>query len=157
MVKKNFRSRLSIRRQCELIGLSRLSWYYKPVQGEQGEPSADVPDRRTVLEGVAPGSRTRRRQPEHEVYPYLLRDVVPARPNQVWSSDIMFIPKRVGFMYLVVLLDWYSRYVVAWALSITLDTGFRVEALKQTFERGRPEISTATRVASSPARCLPAG
>lgn len=92
------------------------------------------------LEGVAPGPRTSRRQPEHKVYPYLLRDVVPVRPNQVWSTDITFIPMRVGFMYLVAILDWYSRYVVGWALSNTLDTGFCLEALERAFERGRPEI-----------------
>lgn len=92
------------------------------------------------LEGVAPGPRTSRRQPGHKVYPYLLRDVVPARPNQVWSTDITFIPMRVGFMYLVAILDWYSRYVVAWALSNTLDTGFCLEALERALQWGQPEI-----------------
>ena len=83
------------------------------------------------LEGVAPGPRTSQAHPEHKVYPYLLRDLAIVRPNQVWASDITYIPMRMGFMYLVAILDWYSRYVVAWSLSNTLETAFCLDALSQ--------------------------
>jgi putative transposase len=83
------------------------------------------------LEGIAPGPRTSRPQPQHRVYPYLLRDVVAGQPNQVWSADITYIPMQLGYMYLVAILDWYSRYVIAWSLSNTLDTAFCLEALEQ--------------------------
>ena len=92
------------------------------------------------LEGVAPGPRTSRAHPAHKVYPYLLRDLAIERPNQVWASDITYIPMRLGFLYLVAILDWYSRYVVAWSLSNTLDTGFCLEALEQALAGARPEI-----------------
>ena len=92
------------------------------------------------LEGVAPGPRTSRAHPEHKVYPYLLRDLAIDRPNQVWASDITYIPMRVGFMYLVAILDWYSRYVLAWALSNTLETAFCLDALGQALSGTRPAI-----------------
>jgi putative transposase len=92
------------------------------------------------LEGIAPGPRTSRPQPQHRVYPYLLREVVPARPNQVWSADITYVPMHLGYMDLVAILDWYSRYVIAWSLSNTLDTAFCLEALEQGLAQGQPEI-----------------
>jgi putative transposase len=92
------------------------------------------------LEGIAPGPRTSRPQPRHRVYPYLLRDVVPGQPNQVWSADITYIPMQLGYMYLVAILDWYSRYVIAWSLSNTLDTAFCLEALEQALTQAQPQI-----------------
>ncbi len=92
------------------------------------------------LEGVAPGPRTCQAHPAHKVYPYLLRDRVIDRPDQVWASDITYIPMRLGFMYLVAILDWYSRYVVAWALSNTLETSFCLDALAQALSATRPAI-----------------
>ena len=92
------------------------------------------------LEGVAPGPRTSHAHPEHTVYPYLLRDRAIERPNQVWASDITYIPLRSGFMYLMAILDWYSRYVVAWSLSNTLETAFGLDALEQALAGARPEI-----------------
>ncbi len=92
------------------------------------------------LEGVAPGPRTSQAHPEHKIYPYLLRDVAIERPNQVWASDITYIPMRLGFMYLVAILDWHSRYVVSWSLSNTLETAFCLEALSQALADARPEI-----------------
>jgi putative transposase len=78
---------------------------------------------------------------EHEVYPYLLRDVVIDRPNQVWSADITYIPMRRGFQYLVAVMDWASRKVLAWRLSNTLDTEFCIEALEEALGKyGKPEI-----------------
>jgi putative transposase len=78
--------------------------------------------------------------PEHRVYPYLLRGLRITRPNQVWAADLTYIRLRQGFVYLVAILDWFSRYVLSWALSTTLDAGFCVEALRQALRRGKPEI-----------------
>lgn len=92
------------------------------------------------IEGVAPGPRTSKPQPEHKVYPYLLRNLVIVRPDQVWATDITYIPMRSGFLFLVAILDWYSRYVIAWSLSNTLDTTFCLEALDQALSHSQPEI-----------------
>ncbi len=96
--------------------------------------------RRMGLEGLAPGPRTSRPAPEHKIYPYLLRDLKITRPNQVWATDITYVPMPAGFMYLVAIMDWYSRYVLAWELSNTLDTGFCLEALETALTGRRPEI-----------------
>ncbi len=92
------------------------------------------------LEGLAPGPSTSRPHPQHKIYPYLLRDVQIVRPNQVWGSDITYIPMRSGYLFLTAILDWYSRYVVGWALSNTQDTGLCLEALEQALSEARPEI-----------------
>jgi putative transposase len=78
--------------------------------------------------------------PEHRKFPYLLRGVPISRVNQVWSTDITYIRLRQGFVYLVAIMDWYSRYVLAWELSNTLDAGFCVETLKAALRQGCPEI-----------------
>ena len=96
--------------------------------------------RRMGLEGVAPGPRTSRPHPEHKVYPYLLRKLLIERPNQVWASDITYIPMHRGFMYLVAILDWYSRYVVAWSISNTLDTTICLDTLDQALTLAQPTI-----------------
>jgi putative transposase len=92
------------------------------------------------LVGIAPGPGTRQPHPAHKVYPYLLRDLVIERPNHVWCSDITYVPMPVGFMYLVVIMDWFSRYVLAWELSNTLDVAFCVDALEAALAQHRPEI-----------------
>ena len=76
----------------------------------------------------------------HKVYPYLLRNLAITRPNQVWAAAITYIPMARGFLYLVAILDWYSRYVLAWRLSNTLESDFCVEALKEALTKGWPEI-----------------
>jgi putative transposase len=81
------------------------------------------------LEGIAPGPNTSQRNQKHKVYPYLLRNYQIVRPNEVWSTDITYIPMPRGFMYLVAIIDWYSRYVLSWELSNTLDTQFCLDAL----------------------------
>ncbi|MEX2517033.1 MAG: IS3 family transposase [Gammaproteobacteria bacterium] len=79
--------------------------------------------------------------PAHKVYPYLLRNVVIDRPNQVWATDITYIPMARGFVYLVAIMDWYSRRVLSWRVSNTLDTRFCIDALEEAIERhGPPEI-----------------
>ena len=84
--------------------------------------------------------RTSRPAPDHRVYPYLLENVKVAEPNQVWAADITYLPMARGFLYLVAIMDWHSRYVVAWRLSNTLDADFCVEALQEALGRGRPGI-----------------
>jgi len=166
---------LSIVRQCELLGLSRSSYYYQPAQEstenlhymrlvdeqylrtpfygsrrmavwltEQGYAVNRKRVQRLMqlmgLEGIAPGPRTSRGHPEHKVYPYLLRELTIERPNQVWGTDITYIPMAVGFMYLVVIMDWFSRYVLSWELSNTLEVAFCVDALETALARQQPEI-----------------
>lgn len=105
--------RTRVRRLMRLLGLQAI--YQKP---------------RTTIPNV-----------QHRVYPYLLRDLVVERPNQVWCADITYIPMRRGFLYLVAVMDWHSRAVLAWRLSNTMESTFCVEALKEALSRyGRPEI-----------------
>jgi len=92
------------------------------------------------IAGVAPGPCTSKPHPEHKIYPYLLRHLTIVRPNQVWATDITYLPMRSGFLFLVAILDWYSRYVISWALSNTLDTAFCLEALEEALSRTQPEI-----------------
>ncbi len=89
------------------------------------------------IEGIAPGPSTSRPHPQHKVYPYPLRGVDVVRANHVWATDITYIPMAGGFVYLVAIIDWYSRMVLSWRLSNTLDTRFCVEALRRW---GTPEI-----------------
>jgi putative transposase len=93
------------------------------------------------IEAVYPKPKTSRPHPQHKVYPYLLRGLSIERPNQVWATDITYIPMSRGFMYLVAIMDWHSRKVLSWRISNTLDTEFCIEALSEALSRfGRPEI-----------------
>lgn len=93
------------------------------------------------LAGMAPGPSTSQPHPEHHVYPYLLRGVEVTRPNQVWSTDITYVRLAPGFAYLVAIMDWYARRVLAWRLSNTLEAGFCVDCLEEALRaHGRPEI-----------------
>lgn len=90
---------------------------------------------------VGPKPNTSRRDKAHPVYPYLLRDVVIDRPNQVWSMDITYVPMPHGFAYLAAIIDWHSRLVLAWQVSNTMDAGFCVDCLRQALAKfGKPEI-----------------
>ncbi len=167
---------VSMRRQCELLGVNRSSLYYEPVEPDAEElvlmrrmdelhlrhPSfgsrmltrtlkregLEVNRKRVqrlmrlmALESTAPKPNTSKPAPEHPVYPYLLRNLKVSRVNQVWASDITYIPMARGFVFLVAIIDLYSRLVLAWRLSNTLETTFCVEALYKALERyGRPEI-----------------
>ncbi len=93
------------------------------------------------LEAIFQKPRTSDPHPEHRIYPYLLKGVVIDRPNQVWCSDITYIPLQQGFLYLVAVMDWATRHVLSWRLSNTLDAAFCVEALQEALARyGKPEI-----------------
>src|SRR5450755_760518 len=166
---------LSVSQQCELLGLSRSSFYYEsaiesvanlalmalidreytdhPFRGSRGmrawlrREGHEVNRKRVQrlmrlmgLEAVYPKPRLSVGGAGHKVYPYLLRNVSIERVNQVWSTDITYIPMPNGFMYLTAVIDWYSRYVLSWRLSNTLDGGFCLEALDEALSRGRPEI-----------------
>ena len=161
---------LSLRRQCELLGLARGSWYYEPA-GETKQNlklmrridelylqrpyfgSRRMADELNVnrkrvqrlmrlmgLEAIYPKPRTTLRNADHKIYPYLLRNLEITRPNQVWSTDITYIPMQSGFLYLTAVLDWYSRYVLSWRLSNSLDSTFCIEALEEALAGGEPEI-----------------
>lgn len=92
------------------------------------------------LQAIYPKPKTSVAAPGHKIYPYLLRGLAITRPNQVWSADITYLPLPHGFMYLVAIIDWFSRYVLAWQLSNTLDGRFCREALQQALSIGQPEI-----------------
>jgi putative transposase len=161
---------LSVRRQCELVGLNRASWYYEPL-GESAENLAwmrrideqylKTPfygsrkmakvlgiDRKRAqrlmrlmgLEAIYPKPRLSRNTAEHRIYPYLLRNLAIVRPDQVWSSDITFVSMPRGWMYLTVVMDWYSRYVLSWRVSNAPDGLFCLEALEEALAGGTPEI-----------------
>lgn len=166
---------VSLRRQCELVGLARPTFYYQsasesplnlelmrlideqymrtPFYGwprmtaslhRLGYPINHKRVQRLMqtmgLCAIAPQPKTSQSGSEQTVYPYLLRGLAIVRPNQVWSADITYVPMVQGFMYLVAILDWYSRYVLAWQLSNTLDSRFCVEALTRALHSASPEI-----------------
>jgi putative transposase len=169
---------LSVSQQCELLGLSRSSYYYEPAaesaenlalmalidreytahpfRGSRGmtawlwRAGHEVNRKRVQrlmrlmgLEAVYPKPRLSAGSVGHKVYPYLLRGVAIERVNQVWSTDITYIPMPSGFMYLVAVIDWYSRYVLSWRLSNTLEVAFCLEALEEALCRGCPEVFTS--------------
>lgn len=96
--------------------------------------------RQIGVEAIYPKPRLSQPAAGHVIYPYLLRGVTVNRVNQVWSADITYIRLQSGFVYLVAVIDWFSRYVLSWAVSITMDVRFCVEALERAFRWGRPEV-----------------
>ena len=98
---------------------------------------------------------TSRRAPEHRVYPYLLRNARITRPNQVWAADSTYLPMARGFLYLAAVMDWYSRYVVAWRLSNTLEVGFAPRRWRRHWAGANRRCSTPPREASSPVGSSP--
>jgi len=92
------------------------------------------------IQAVRPRKRLTIPNSGHKVYPYLLRNVPITKANQVWSADITYVPMNHGFMYLVAILDWFSRYVLSWQISNTLDNIFCINALEKAFKYGQPEI-----------------
>jgi len=92
------------------------------------------------IEAIYPKPKLSHRNSEHKVYPYLLRNILIDRPNQVWSTDITYIPMQDGFMYLTAVIDWYSRYILSWRISNTMDNDFCIEALDDALTQGLPDI-----------------
>jgi putative transposase len=165
-----------VRRQCELLGLSRSSLYYQPatetaenlrlmwlidreytahpfqgsrkltawlrtVHGEEVNRKRVQRLMRVMgLEAIYPKPKLSVAGAGHRLYPYLLRNVSIRRPDQVWSTDITYVPLASGFMYLAAIIDWFSRYVLAWRLSNTLDGSFCLDMLDEALSRGRPEV-----------------
>ena len=157
---------ISIRRQCELLGVNRTSLYYQPI-GESEEnlqlmrlldkqytkapyygsrrmtawlqqQGYEVNRKRVSrlmavmgIEAVYPKPKLSQPGEGHQIYPYLLRDVAIKRVNQVWSTDITYIPIAHGFVYLVAVIDWVSRFVLSWELSLTMEMDFCVAALRR--------------------------
>lgn len=168
---------VSIRRQCELINLSRASIAYHPLVNQEDEYVKGLIDRiytdapfygsrriryELIQNHKTPICRERVRRlmqemgieaiyprknkglsqgdPSHQKYPYLLRGLNIVKPNQVWGSDITYVKLERGFAYLTAILDWFSRYVVAWKVSPTLETNFCIDALSDAFKIARPHI-----------------
>jgi putative transposase len=97
--------------------------------------------RKMGIEAIYRKPNTSKPAPGHRIYPYLLRDLAITRPNQAWATDISYIPMARGFVYLTAVIDWFSRRVLAWKLSITMDTSFCIEALDEALSKhGKPEI-----------------
>lgn len=96
--------------------------------------------RKMGLEAIYPKPKLSRLNPAHHVYPYLLEGLEVTRPNQVWCTDITYIRLKSGFVYLVAVMDWFSRYVLSWELSVSLDTAFCLSALDRALEQAHPEI-----------------
>ena len=92
------------------------------------------------IEAIYPKRRLSQGAADHRIYPYLLKGVTIGRPDHVWSTDITYVPLRHGYVYLTAILDWYSRYVISWQISNTMDTSFCLEALERAMEVSRPEI-----------------
>jgi putative transposase len=166
---------LSVRRQCELLGLSRSTWFYEaaaeteanlclmrlideqylktPFYGSRRMTvwllhAGHAVNRKRIqrlmqlmgLEAIYPKPRLSLAHQEHRKFPYLLRGLSVTRVNQVWATDITYVPMPRGFMYLVAVIDWHSRYVLSWRLSNSLEGSFCVDALEAALELGCPEI-----------------
>jgi len=121
-------------------GVRNMRWWL----GQQGYVVNPKRVRRLMrqmgLEAIYPKPRLSQPTAGHRIYPYLLRELKIERPDQVWASDITYIRLRQGFIYLVAIMDWFSRYVLAWEVSVSLETSFCLSALDWALEHGRPEI-----------------
>ena len=126
--------------ETPFYGVKKMTIAMKEQGIEVGKCHVRTLLRKMGLCAVYPKPKTSKANPEHEIYPYLLRNTEITRVNQVWSADITYIRLAYGFVYLVAIIDWYSRYVLSYRLSNTLDSDFCVEALKEAFRYGTPEI-----------------
>jgi len=121
-------------------GVLRMQAYLRRAGYQVNEKRVRRLLRLMGLEAIYTKPRLSKANTEHRVYPYLLRDVPIVRRNQVWSTDITYIRLHKGFVYLVAVIDWFSRYVLSWRLSTTLDTVFCMEALEAAWRYGTPDI-----------------
>jgi putative transposase len=126
--------------KCPFYGSRNLAYELSTAKVAVNRKRVQRLMRMMGIEAVYCKPRTTRRDENHKIYPYLLRNLKIVRPNQVWSADITYVPMPAGFMYLVAVIDWYSRYVLSWRLSNTLDGSFCVEAVEAAKRRARPEI-----------------
>lgn len=167
-------TKITIKRQCELVGISRSTAYYKPyinpddlkimneidliynkwpfygkrkMAKELNKREIDIGIKKTRklmqkmgLEVVYPKQKTSIKNNEHKIYPYLLKDFEINRSNQVWGTDITYIRLAEGFIYLVAIIDWYSRYVLAWDISMTMESKFCTETLEKALMVAKPQI-----------------
>jgi putative transposase len=125
---------------CPFYGSRRMTVWLNQDEGEQVNRKRVVRLMRLMgLEAVYPKPKLTAGR-KHNVFPYLLRDVVIARPDQVWSTDVTYVGLPGGFMYLCCVIDWHSRYVLSWELSNTLDGSFCLDALEEALSRGKPEV-----------------
>jgi putative transposase len=121
-------------------GIRRMTAWLRAAGHEVNHKRVARLLRRMGLQAIYPKPRLSQGGPEHKVYPYLLRGLAIRRPNQVWSTDITYIRLRHGFVFLVAIMDWYSRYVLAWEVSVTLETSFCLSALNWALRQAKPEI-----------------
>jgi putative transposase len=122
-------------------GSRRMVIYLKALNYDVNRKRVQRLMRILGLAGMSPGPNTSRAHPENKVYPYLLRGMEITRPNQVWSTDITYVRLEKGFVYLVAIIDWYSRRVLSWSLSNTLETPFCIDCLEEALRHyGRPDI-----------------
>jgi putative transposase len=150
---------LPVTRQAEMLGFARSSVYYEPSPVTEldlamtqrlflqragykvGRRHVGTLMRRMGIEALYRKRNTSKKHPEHQVFPYLLRNVVIGRPNQVWATDITYIPMRRGFVYLFALIDWATRKVLAWSVSISLTPDFYIAAVEAALKKhGCPDI-----------------
>ena len=168
-------AKISVRRQCDLLGLNRSSYYYEKSKTSSADlrlmrrideqymrtsffgsrqmaaslsrQTEQRVNRKCVqrlmrimgIEAIYPKPRTTCRRPEHQIFPYLLRNLKITQKDQVWSTDITYIPLRHGYMYLVAVMDWHTRYILSWHLSNTLEGYFCIEALEEALSISTPE------------------
>ncbi len=126
--------------QCPFYGIRKMTAWLCSQGHRVNHKRVGRLMRQMGLEAIYPKPRLSKNEKEHPKYTYLLRGLKIERPNQVWSTDITYIRMRRGFIYLVAILDWFSRYVLAWEVSITLDVTFCLEALDRALRVARPEI-----------------
>jgi putative transposase len=166
---------ISLRHQCELLGVQRSNLYYlpRPMSDENmaimnlidheylrhpfyGSPKLTESVREAGwivnhkrierlmqlmgIQAIMPKRNLSKKAQENRVFPYLLRGLAITRPNQVWSTDVTYVPMEHGFMYLTAVIDWFSRYVLAWDISNTFDAAFCVAVVRRAFEILVPEI-----------------
>ena len=126
--------------ECPFYGSRKIQEGLRREGFEIGRERVLAYMRQMGLRAIYPRVKTSRKHPEHKIYPYLLGDRQIDSPEQVWGTDITYIRLRQGFLYLVAIIDWFSRYVLSWRLSNSLDVSFCVEALQDALERGCPKV-----------------
>ncbi len=123
------------------LGSRRMAWLISEDGVRINRKRVQRLMRKMGIEALGPKPRTSKPAPGHRIYPYLLRAMTIDRPNQVWATDITYIPMGRGFLYLVAVIDWASRAVLSWRLSNTIDVSFCVDALEEALSRfGKPQI-----------------